>query len=435
MTLLAGSARIDITPAGSVPMSGYGARTEPSSGTHDPLYATALLLDDGARTVAVVSADLLNVSRRLTAGVERRLAHAAVPVDDLLLAATHTHGGPYVPTPAIDVHPTLSVDEDVSSVLDGIEEGIAEAITTAHGRLEPATARVGTATTDTVVNRRAKLGARLPAETVDREVIALAVTGDSGAETLLYSLACHPVSITGSETRFTADWPGVVRRLVPEEREGEPTVLFLNGAAGDVTTRAITNGSNPDEDPYAYMETVGGELAESVLAALVDAENGSPIDHGPLLTERRALRLPVKRTPPIDVLDRRRRDLEAQRARLVEDGHDRAAARYRRDLAYLDELRSIADWGVGHLPARLQYVELGPIGLLGFPGEAFAQHGLDLKAAATAETLVPVGYATDYVGYLPTLAELENWGYEVRTTKVSPEAVVRFREAALELVS
>lgn len=42
--------------------------------------------------------------------------------------------------------------------------------------------------------------------------------------------------------------------------------------------------------------------------------------------------------------------------------------------------------------------------------------------------MLPVGYANVYVGYLPTLADLDNVGYEVRMSEVSPEAILAFRK-------
>lgn len=44
-------------------------------------------------------------------------------------------------------------------------------------------------------------------------------------------------------------------------------------------------------------------------------------------------------------------------------------------------------------------------------------------------------YADDYLGYIPPLRELENWGYEVWTTKLASEGIVQFKDAGLNLVS
>ena len=48
LALRAGVARVEITPAGSMPMYGYNNRKcGPSNGTHDPLFAKALVLQAG----------------------------------------------------------------------------------------------------------------------------------------------------------------------------------------------------------------------------------------------------------------------------------------------------------------------------------------------------------------------------------------------------
>src|SRR5689334_13015284 len=54
----AGIARIDITPPVGHAMGGYSDRKGPATGTHDPLYATVLVLESGDNSVALVTCDL-----------------------------------------------------------------------------------------------------------------------------------------------------------------------------------------------------------------------------------------------------------------------------------------------------------------------------------------------------------------------------------------
>ena len=57
--LMAGVASVDITPTVSMPMYGYADRKcGPSNGVRDPLHAKALVLDDGASRIAIVTLDL-----------------------------------------------------------------------------------------------------------------------------------------------------------------------------------------------------------------------------------------------------------------------------------------------------------------------------------------------------------------------------------------
>ena len=434
----AGSASVDITPNGPVPMSGYGVRENPSTGVHDPLSATTLVLDDGATTVAIVSADLLNVSRELSARVRRRLASDRVSIDELLLAATHTHAGPYVPARAIEMDSGLSVDDDVTDLVEGIESGIVEGIVTAHERLEPATIRVGSAQeTEVQHNRRAAGGVggnvRMPRGEIDPELSVVLVETGSGAETVLFNFACHPVCTTPRERLLSADWPGYARRRVAEARDGAE-VLFLNGAAGDINPRGSAEPRTGDE-VYEYMERVGNAVGDTVLDAITDAAASNCLTDVPVVTKRAELALPVKEVPSPEAIRRRIDALEAERERLDAAGDEVGYEKVTWDRRYATELLDIANWGVDRLPATMRYVGIGPVGLLGMPGEALVRHGLDFRAAAAAGTLMPAGYADDYVGYLPTLADLENVGYEIRKAKLAPEAIVAFREAAFDLVS
>ena len=61
-TLNAGSAKTNITPdvkASQIPLGGYAARRgKPAAGVHDPVYARALVLSQGAEKIAIVSVDL-----------------------------------------------------------------------------------------------------------------------------------------------------------------------------------------------------------------------------------------------------------------------------------------------------------------------------------------------------------------------------------------
>src|SRR3954470_1193740 len=90
--LRAGVGRADITPPVGTPLGGYGDRKgAPSTGGHDPIMAKALVLDDGATRLAVVTTDLVGISPEMTGRVAEL---AGFPRERLLLCASHTHSGP-----------------------------------------------------------------------------------------------------------------------------------------------------------------------------------------------------------------------------------------------------------------------------------------------------------------------------------------------------
>ena len=66
--LRAGTAKIDITAPFTVPFLGYVPRQAYFEGVHDPLHARALYLERDGQAAAVVSLDLIGVSKNLPGG-------------------------------------------------------------------------------------------------------------------------------------------------------------------------------------------------------------------------------------------------------------------------------------------------------------------------------------------------------------------------------
>jgi hypothetical protein len=96
-TFLAGAAQVDITPQQlPVIVSGYFLERKVDA-VRDPLYARALVLDDGTCRVAICVVDSLFMPRDLLDEAKRlALAQTGIAVERMLIAATHTHTAPSV---------------------------------------------------------------------------------------------------------------------------------------------------------------------------------------------------------------------------------------------------------------------------------------------------------------------------------------------------
>src|SRR5437667_302449 len=91
LSLEAGVAKVDITPSFFGPMYGYAnRRCGPANGTHDPLFAKALVLRTGDSRMAIVTLDLGSITSE---NLHREVA-AKLGIPVLLLSASHTHSGP-----------------------------------------------------------------------------------------------------------------------------------------------------------------------------------------------------------------------------------------------------------------------------------------------------------------------------------------------------
>src|ERR1700692_190653 len=86
----AGVARVDITPPIGHEMGGYSARKHGSTGLHDPLYATVLVIESGNNSIALVTCDLRSfVSTRVG-----ELAKQKFNIQTTLIDVSHDHSGP-----------------------------------------------------------------------------------------------------------------------------------------------------------------------------------------------------------------------------------------------------------------------------------------------------------------------------------------------------
>jgi hypothetical protein len=441
--LQAGFATASFTPVSPVPLAGYpteiespafrdGPRTELSTGVHDPVSVQTLVLSDGSNAVGIVAADLLAVSHGFTWEVRDAVGANGDRLNDLVVTATHTHSGPYLPAPLLETNPYLSIDRDASVLEASVRDAFVRSVTTALDRLEPATLRIGhSRNARTPVNRRDDDGE------VDPDVLALDVTTASGARAVLVNFACHPICLGANTAVVSADYPGVVRKRAAEAL-GDVTVLFVNGAAGDVNPRAIESRY---DDEYAYLDAIGTEVARSTLEAVSAAK---VVLGWPIVTDRRELQLPLTDPPDRARLKRARTELTGEIADLEAAGNHERAFERRWDRLYVDEQIAIRDAGIEAVPVTMQYVGIGSVGIVSLPGEPFVEHGLALKAPATKRSSAVAGYANEYPGYVPTADELasrdgggETYGmnYEVRTCKLSRSAVEQYRETGLHLVA
>lgn len=391
----AGFARRDVTPAAGTPMSGFVARTGGATGVHDRLWARAAAFDDGQRTLMAVVIDVLAVDAALTSAVRSVVAaRAGVAPEDVVLAATHTHGGPAVLRDALlgDVEEGVRehlVDRAVAAALAALADLSDAEVAFAVGH-EPTVAR----------NRRVAGGL------TDPDVPIALVRRRGAVAGVVTGYACHPVVLGPDNRRFTRDYPGAMLDAL-ESRWPGSVALFLTGACGQLNTGHPATASLTVEPSkhrsFAAARDYGRRLSAAAIAA---AHAARPLRSAPLRAARRVVTLPLD-PPPRDP----HIDLAAWRAELAASPPDAHARRA--------DLAARVAWAERVAPRPLAPVEveaacwaIGDLAVAWFPGEVFVEHGLDLKAA-DGGPLIVVSNALDAPGYLPHASAYPAGGYEV----------------------
>jgi len=272
--LTAGVAVMDITPPVGTPLGGYGARHgRPSTGVHDNLYAKALVLDNGSERLAIVTTDLIGVSKAVKQQVLRRASRAAsIDSAHLLICASHTHSGPGALSPELAWQ--LAMGRYDASLRRSLVNRLAGVIISASHSLHPARVGWGVTTAPEFVADRRRQD---PLQVTDPELTVVRVDGDDGAPiAVLVNYAAHGTCLGSDNMLVSADFPGYLQRGLearigaalrgaPEHGRAAPgaVVMFANGAQGDQAPHSpVAGGPPPGERGYAAAEDIGFGLAD-----------------------------------------------------------------------------------------------------------------------------------------------------------------------------
>ena len=415
--LLAGTGRSDITPEPGGWQDGFGLRERPSTGVHDRLYVTALALACAGERALWLSADISSLTVERAESIRNRIAEeTSIPASAIMLAATHTHAGP-----ATGVMNRLETDGGWWALF---ASGCLAAAREAVAGMVPARAGYGAGCCQIGVNRRDYLRRGGPPGYCDPEVGVLCLFGKEPAPlAVLANYACHPVMLGPENLEISADYPGVVRRVV-EEVFPSCRCLFLSGAAGDINPRAGVGVS------YGPMEREGRILAGEILRVIrgIPAQDGGPLRSGVFTTT-----IPLIPLPP-------REDLagEAARARLAYQSAGGVGPRRMAGTA-LDWAERVLearerDGAPATLRVSLQWFALGEIcTICAWPFEAFAGVGAEIKRRA-GRPLLLAGYANGCLGYLPGRDDYALGGYEVEEACKWYKHLTGFAPGAADMV-
>lgn len=443
-----GAAKTEITPDPGIPMAGYRARVGTAEGVHDPLFARALALDDGERGLILVSLDVLSVDEELVGAVRREaVSHLRGLTErdaDVIVCATHTHAGPAG---------IFSGLEDYDCELAGrIVRESAKAAVTAWESRRPGRLGLGGCEIQGVACNRAESSRAF--DPLLRVMKLEGVSGDPIACVVNY--ACHPTVLGPENLLFSRDWPGYAEDIMEGSGRAVGMVMFLNGAAADVSTRYTRRASTFDE-----AERLGRIVAESALHA---------VDRVKYASTRRisvsSRRLALPRKPPVSpesayqALEKAEQELANLWARAdTSPGEikraESAVLAWRivleRSRAHTgsEGLRTTTaangagprDVG-GYLAAEVCVVDVQDAIMVFVPGEATAGIGdrITRRIAEirgfTADRVWFVGYANGHVGYV---VDAETWGnasfsYETLMSHVGPAAAGLIEEEVANLV-
>lgn len=379
-----GVAKIDITPAYPVRLSGFGFRRTESEGVTQRIWAKALVIDDGT-PVVLLTVDNLGVPARLVEEIAARLEkRSKLPRDHLAVTATHTHTAPML----TGVAPTLfgmPIPQDHQERIDRytleLTDKLEKVALAALADRKPARVSWGIGKVGFAVNRRTKGGP------VDHDLPILVVRDLKGKVRAIYvSYACHCVTL--SNNKISGDWAGYAQELIQDDFPGALALVSIGCGADSNPNSGVTG------DKTEIASRQGAEIAREVkrLAGGFLA----PVT-GKITTAMRRFELPLAEPPS-------REQWEAKAKRTDAVGYHARVhlARLERKEALKTKVAySVQSWQFG---ASLAMVFL--------PGEVVVDYSLRLKRELDGLRLWINAYANDVPCYIPSERVLKEGGYE-----------------------
>jgi neutral ceramidase len=262
---LVGAGIYDITgPAAEIVMMGYAVAEQKTSGIHIRLRSRAFIIGDAHKRVVFVSADLGMVFQMVKLKVAEKLARdpeLSKHYDErnVLLSATHTHGGPggFSGYFLYDVTIKGFVRQNFEAIVDGIYQSIRRA----HDNLQPGRVLISESVLEGVGGNRAEEPYQNnPAEersryhgNTDTTFTLLKLVANSGEEIgMINWFGVHPDSIGPDNTLITGDNKGLAAYLFERHKGSDYlapktfVAAFAQASAGDVTPN-IGFGQAPGE--------------------------------------------------------------------------------------------------------------------------------------------------------------------------------------------
>jgi hypothetical protein len=229
------------------------------------------------------------------------------------------------------------------------------------------------------------------------------------------NFAMHPTSVGGG-VRVSADYPGVLCRLLRERKGADMIPVFANGCCGNINHTDYLSGN-----PQRNTEQLGAALAD---VAVQSWPNLRPV----------RTHAPRARSATVTLQRRTFTDADIAKAR------DVTARMFTENLGTVPMAEAVcitetlAKKDVP-LEAEVQAISFSDdVAIVSLPGEIFVELGLALKAASPFKHTFIAELANGSIGYVPNRDAYPQGNYEVVSARCEAGSGEKLIETALGLL-
>ena len=394
----AGFGRTNMDPPLGLSLQGY-FEARPADGVLDPVQVNCVALSDGQRRALLFSLDLESLHGLADAWRGQLAKATGVDPECVYIACTHTHTGPaFGPVETSWEIPIPSDPKFDAQLYDRVEAAAKAAL----ADLAPADIALGSSTcpgisfirrfhmNDGSVRTNPGCGNTNIVAALGRpdETVQLVRFRRAKGDIAVVNFQCHPDVIGGC--KYSADWPGFVRRRVEEARPGVRCVFF-NGAQGDANHIDVRQKAGARG--YEHSRTMGTKVADAALAAW---ERVEAVPAGEIRGQVRKVVVPLRKARTSGVKETNQ--VEAYRLKMLATKPD-----------------------VWEVPVSAITVGRS-LAFAGLPGEPFTAIGRHVKGRSPCRMTVFTCLTNGAFGYIPDEDSFEGSSYENTSTVFQPHA-------------
>ena len=427
--LQTGYAQVNINPPLGSAIYGYYVPRF-AKGFLDDLEIRAFALSLGETKILMFSMDVCGVATDLCNRYCEALEKATgVKRDRIFITATHTHTGAYlVPNRMFEAE-----EEPMHRYADFVQSRLIDAAALALADLKNTRMGfcVGYAPERVAYIRRYKMkdGSTMtcppiedpnidyPIGTLDQRVNVLRFDREGGESVILVNYGLHADTVNGE--LLSSDWPGWMYRTLDKALDGA-RCIFFNGAEGDVgstNVHPMPGDMNDTEISFdnemkspGMARFIGRALAGTVLQVY---DKVAYVDVDCIDALRRTIAIPANLPSPEQM------PLARKYKELHDAGRDDEIPFQAMELTTVvaEALRMCKmENGPKEFLLELSGVRIGPVALLGIPGEPFTDIGVGIKKAEGWSMIMPCSLTNGDDGYFPVQSAYDEGGYEARTS-------------------
>ncbi len=431
----AGFARVDVTPPMGTPISGYFYQRL-ADGVLDPIQLNALAFGNETDTAVIIACDLIGMVMGSADEVRALIAEkTGIPADHVMLCCLHQHT-------SIRLGNKMGAKDyssfDDPSYMSVLYRKFADVVRMAIDDMSEA--GVGTAECQalediafvrrywledgSVATNPSSKGPR-PVRRCDESdnTVRLIRFKREGKKDIAYvNFSTHPDVISGC--KFSADWPGFVRRTV--EAEQDALCLCVVGCQGDSNHCDFFKPKEerfPKGERYLHSEYMGRVIADSVKTIwekTVEHTDDAVFGEVQVIYNKTNTEGEEKYDEQKAFYD----DYEA--GKLEKTPHITV-------LAYAKRIIGLRTSPI-YRPVPVTVLGLGDIAFVGFGGEPFTHYTIAAKEAAADKTVFCSCCTNGYEGYLPHARAFEEGGYEASSSFFTPNLESQCIAAAKEML-